>query len=82
MRCVGGEAGSTHVMYYGVRNTVVTTERHHPLPAPLRALRRAVIAGTFLAHVLRGGRRRERLRAVRDGLRDARAGRLGLRPAR
>jgi hypothetical protein len=78
----GGETGSTHAMYYGVRNTVVVTERHRPLQRPLRGLRRALIVGTFALHVLRGGRRAERLRAVGDGFRDARAGRLGERPTR
>ena len=75
----GGEA-STHNLYYGTRNTIVVCERHRPLPAPLAALRRAVVRATFVAHALGRPNRRAALRAVRDGHRDARAGRLGERP--
>ena len=50
-------------------------------PRPLAALRRgAVVLATFVAHALGRPSRRAALRAVRDGYRDARAGRLGERP--
>lgn len=76
----GGAAASTHALYYGARNTVVVCERRRPLPAPAAALRRGVVASTFGLHaLLRGGDRRASLRAVRDGLRDARVGRMGER---
>jgi GT2 family glycosyltransferase len=76
----GGAAGSMHALYYGARNTLVVCERRRPLPRAGALLRRAVIAATFGLHALtRGGDRRASLAAVREGLRDARAGRLGER---
>ena len=75
----GGEA-STHNLYYGTRNNVVVCERHRPLPAPLAALRRLMVLTTFAAHAMLRPNRREALAAVREGYRDARAGRLGERP--
>ncbi len=77
----GGEAASTHTLYYGVRNTVVVCERHRPLGRVGNATRRASIALTFAAHAVTRADRRRALEAVREGLRDARAGRLGLRGA-
>jgi hypothetical protein len=76
----GGERGSTHTLYYGVRNTVVVLERRRPLHAPLKALRRGAILTTFALHALTRADRRAALEAVRDGFADARAGRLGIRP--
>lgn len=75
----GGEAASTHTLYYGARNTVTVLERRRPLGRLGNALRRAAIAATFSAHALTRADRGAALRAVRDGFRDARAGRLGLR---
>jgi GT2 family glycosyltransferase len=78
----GGERASTHALYYGVRNTVVVCERHRPLPAGATALRRALIWSVFMGQaVLLFEGRRECIRAVRNGYRDAVAGRLGERPA-
>jgi GT2 family glycosyltransferase len=77
----GGEAASTHTLYYGVRNTVVVLERRRPLGRIPSALRRAAILATFSSHALTRAHRRRALRAVRCGFRDARAGRLGPRPA-
>lgn len=75
----GGEARSTHTLYYGVRNTVVVLERRRPLPAPATVLRRAAILATFAAHASTRADRRAALAAVREGFADARAGRLGIR---
>ena len=74
-----GGAASTHTVYYGVRNTIVVCERHRPLGPAGTAARRAAILATFLAHaalVLRSG---DAVAAVREGYRDALAGRLGER---
>jgi GT2 family glycosyltransferase len=79
---VGSSTGAaTHNSYYGTRNMVVVCERHRPLPPPLSWLRRAVILLTFGAFALRRPNRRAALAAVREGYSDARAGRLGPRPA-
>jgi GT2 family glycosyltransferase len=78
----GGEAASTHALYYGTRNTIVVCERHRPLARPLAVLRRAVVVGTFALHALTRAapwRAGPALRAVREGWTDARAGRLGRR---
>jgi hypothetical protein len=75
----GGEAASTHTLYYGVRNTVTVLERRRPLGRSATALRRVVIVGTFVAHALTRADRRAALRAVRSGFADARGGRLGPR---
>jgi hypothetical protein len=64
-----------------VRNTIAVSERHLPLPRPLRALRRWLILGVFLFQALAlSERRRPFVAAVRDGYRDALAGRFGERP--
>lgn len=78
----GGERGSTHALYYGVRNSVVVCERHRPLPPPLRWLRRQAIRAVFMAQALLLSEGRAAFaRAVRDGYADARASRLGERSA-
>jgi GT2 family glycosyltransferase len=74
----GGGASTTN-LYYDTRNTIAVCERHTPLPAGLRGLRRAVIVGAHLVQAARHPRRGAALRAVADGWRDARAGRLGQR---
>jgi GT2 family glycosyltransferase len=76
----GGEAASTHTLYYGARNTVVVLERRRPLGRAGSSLRRAAILAAFSSHALTRASRRRALRAVRAGFRDARAGRLGQRP--
>jgi hypothetical protein len=76
----GGEAGSTHTLYYGVRNTIVVLERRRPLGHLATLARRCVILATFSLHALTRSRPRAALEAVRDGFADARAGRLGPRP--
>jgi GT2 family glycosyltransferase len=77
----GGERASTHTLYYGVRNTVVVLERSRPLGALATPLRRFAIVTTFALHALTRADRRAALAAVREGFADARAGRLGIRPA-
>jgi GT2 family glycosyltransferase len=78
----GGEKASTHTLYYGVRNTVTVLERRRPLGVAGTSLRRVSILATFSLHALTRADRRAALRAVRSGFSDARAGRLGQRPAR
>jgi GT2 family glycosyltransferase len=80
-RVGASSAGAAHNSYYGTRNMVAVCERHRPLPPPLSWLRRGVILATFAAYALRQPNRRAALTAVREGYRDARAGRLGQRPA-
>jgi GT2 family glycosyltransferase len=75
----GGEATSTHTLYYGVRNTVVVAERLEPLGRAATQLRRAVILATFAVHALTRADRRAALAAVREGFADARVRRLGPR---
>jgi GT2 family glycosyltransferase len=78
----GGERASTHALYYGVRNTIAVSERHLPLPRPLRDLRRWLILAVFLFQAFAlSERRRPFAAAVRDGYRDALAGRFGERTA-
>ena len=73
---------STASMYYGVRNTIVVCERERPLPIGLRELRQLVIAGSFAVNAATGDARGPRVRAVLQGVRDARQGRLGPRKVR
>jgi GT2 family glycosyltransferase len=77
----GGEAASTHTLYYGVRNTVAMLERRRPLGPAGTALRRGVILASFIAHALTRADRTAALAAVRCGFADARRGRLGPRPS-
>ncbi len=78
----GGEATSTHTIYYGLRNTITVLERRRPLGLLGNSLRRVAILATFSLHALTRPNRREGLSAVRTGYEDARHGRLGLRPDR
>jgi hypothetical protein len=75
----GGE-GSPTALYYSVRNTLAVCERHAPLGRLGTWRRRAVVLLAYTAQALLGRGRRARLRGVRDGWRDFRAGRLGPRP--
>ena len=76
----GGEAASTHTLYYGVRNTVAVLERRRPLGKVGTGMRRGVILATFALHALTRANRGAALSAVREGYDDARHGRLGRRP--
>jgi GT2 family glycosyltransferase len=72
----GGE-GSPDAIYYSVRNLLTVCERHAPL-GPLGTWRRRLTAlGAFFVQALAGRRRRESMKALRDGWRDFRACRLG-----
>ena len=62
-------------LYYNARNMIVVAERHAPLPYGLRALRRLLIVVANLA----ASRSVAGMRAVLEGWRDARRGRLGAR---
>lgn len=76
----GGDAGSTHTMYYGARNTVVVCERHLPRDPVRTWVRRATILAAFGARAALVQRNPAAVRAVADGVRDGVAGRLGPRP--
>ena len=73
---------STVNLYYDTRNTIVVDERHAPLPAGLRGLRRLVVVAAHLAQAATHAARIDAARAVLAGWRDARAGRLGQRSSR
>jgi GT2 family glycosyltransferase len=76
----GGESGSTHTLYYGVRNTIAVFERNCPLGPAGTAVRRRAILASFAVHALTRANRRAALAAVRAGFADALHGRLGPRP--
>lgn len=75
-----GGAASTASLYYDTRNTLAVCERHRPLPPGLRGLRRATIVGAHLLQAVSRPNRGAAVRAVFDGRRDFRRGRLGPRP--
>jgi GT2 family glycosyltransferase len=73
----GGE-GSPRALYYSVRNLLVVCERYAPLSPLGTWRRRAVIVGAHAAQaLLLRHRRAQGLRAVVQGWRDFRRGRLG-----
>jgi GT2 family glycosyltransferase len=74
----GGE-GSPTALYYSVRNTLAVCEHHAPLSRLGTWRRRLVVLVAHAAQALLGRGRRARLRGVRDGWRDFRAGRFGPR---
>jgi GT2 family glycosyltransferase len=76
-----GGGASTANLYYSARNTIFVAERARPLPFGLRGLRRGVIVATHLAQAVSHPARRDAIRAVLAGRRDAGAGRGGPRPA-
>lgn len=75
-----GGASSPDTLYYGLRNGLVVAERWAPLRPARTWLRRGEAVAAHLAQALRSDRRRAGARAIRDGWRDFRAGRLGPRP--
>jgi GT2 family glycosyltransferase len=75
----GGES-SPVTLYYGMRNTLTVCERHAPLGTLGTLRRRGVMLAAHALQAVLSERRLDGLRAVRDGWRDARAGRLGPRP--
>ena len=74
-----GGTRSTTNLYYDTRNTIVVLEKHARLPRGLKALRRGVVVAAHVGQTIGHPARRDALRAVIDGWRDARAGRLGQR---
>ena len=74
-----GGSASTASLYYSTRNTIVICERYRPLPLGLRAVRRGIVVAAHLIQSARHSHRSEAMRAVFEGRRDARAGRLGAR---
>jgi len=74
----GGENMPTP-LYYGTRNTLVVCERWAPLGRLGTWRRRALVVAANAAQALTSPRRADSLRAVRDGWRDFRRGRLGRR---
>jgi GT2 family glycosyltransferase len=70
-----GGLSSPTSLYYNARNMIVVAERHEPLPHGLQALRRLLIVAANLAT----SRSAAGMRAVVEGWRDARRGRLGAR---
>jgi GT2 family glycosyltransferase len=76
----GGEA-SPDTIYYALRNGLVVGERHAPRGAIGTWLRRIEAVAAHLAQAMLSHRRREGVRAVRDGWRDFRRRRLGPRRA-
>ena len=75
-----GGTSSTHNLYYDTRNTIVVAERYRPLP--VRWPRRAVVVAAHLVQAAVHPKRVEAARAVLEGWRDARAGRMGQRSSR
>jgi GT2 family glycosyltransferase len=74
----GGES-SPATLYYDLRNSLVVAERWAPLGAVGTWLRRLEAVAAHAVQALLSHRRAEGLRAVRDGWRDFRRGRLGQR---
>lgn len=75
----GGES-SPATLYYDLRNSLVVAERWAALGLVGTWLRRCEAVAAHAAQALLSHRRRDGLRAVRDGWRDFRRGRLGQRP--
>ena len=75
----GGEH-SPATAYYEMRNTLAVCDRYAPLSGIRAARRRAAIMAVHVAHARRGRRPDENVRAVMQGWRDYREGRLGPRP--
>jgi GT2 family glycosyltransferase len=74
-----GGAASPDSLYYALRNGLVVAERDAPAGGLGTLRRRAEATAAFTVQALRSRRRTEGLRAVREGLRDARRRRLGAR---
>jgi hypothetical protein len=74
----GGES-SPATLYYDLRNVLAVCERYAPLGVVGTWRRRLTVLAAHVAQAALSPRRREGLRAVRDGWRDFRRGRLGPR---
>jgi GT2 family glycosyltransferase len=74
----GGEH-APDTAYYEMRNTLVVCDRHAPLHGLAALTRDGSILAVHLLHARKADRPAENVRAVLDGWRDYRAGRLGQR---
>src|SRR4051794_7023200 len=74
----GGEH-SPATAYYELRNTLEVCDRYAPLRGVRAAGRRAAVMAVHVVHARRGRNPAENLRAVMEGWRDYRDGRLGAR---
>jgi GT2 family glycosyltransferase len=74
----GGEHAPA-TAYYEMRNTLAVCDRYAPLKGIRAARRRVAILAVGMAHARRGRRPSANLRAVMQGWRDYREGRLGPR---
>jgi GT2 family glycosyltransferase len=75
----GGEHAPA-TAYYEIRNTLAVCDRYAPLRGVSAARRRAAILAVHMLHARRARRPSENMRAVMEGWRDYREGRLGPRP--
>jgi GT2 family glycosyltransferase len=75
----GGEHAPA-TAYYEMRNTLAVCDRYAPLRGLRATRRRATILAVQLLHARRARRPGENMRAVMQGWRDYRDGRLGARP--
>jgi len=75
----GGEHAPA-TAYYEIRNTLAVSDRYAPLRGIRATRRRAAILAVHLLHARRARRPGENVRAVMQGWRDYREGRLGPRP--
>lgn len=74
----GGEHAPA-TAYYEIRNTLAVCDRYAPLRGVSAARRRAEILAVHMLHARRARRPSENMRAVMEGWRDYREGRLGPR---
>lgn len=74
-----GGASAPATIYYNLRNGLTVAERHAPLGRGGTWLRRVEAVAAHAVQALLAGRRGDGLRAVREGWRDFRRGRLGPR---
>lgn len=75
----GGGEHNPGVYYYGMRNVLEVCRRHAPLRGAANWRRTAEAVTTHAVHVRRAREKRAALRAVAEGYRDFRRGRLGPR---
>jgi GT2 family glycosyltransferase len=77
----GGER-APDTAYYEIRNTLAVCARHAPLPWPAHTRRELGVLAVHMFHARLAPRRLDNARAVLEGWRDYRAGRLGPRGRR
>jgi len=77
-----GEVKPGNAVYYGVRNGMVTMDRHYPLPFPLSLARHVTIVVGMIYYVVKPPSAPARVRDIFSGYRDAQRRWLGPRHAR